>query len=263
MNETTNSILSAKNKTSTNKVETVSSLILQLDGSKDVDTVAKQLVAFGKPSVPELIKLLKTGSRTERSNAAYVLARMKTPPMEAIPVIEKILDEDGTDRMHVALELQKLNPDSVKAVNILSEELRKGTASDRIIIARVLSLSPSEKFVPVLMEMSKDADGDVCLAALQTLGEIASINSSAGAGMIPAMVKALENPSTFVRRQAARNLGIIGPTASSAVPALEKMTGTEDSKVRDAVLNALHRINAIKQSGKSAGKTSLQDLLLK
>lgn len=252
--------VSGTNVVSTGKVDTVTQLMQELSGRKDIELLADQFLAIGQPVIPRLIQRLEEGANEERFRVIYVLERMKVPPAKVIPVLEKILDENGTDRMHVALELQKLCPDSEKAVHILSEELQKGDAQNRIIITRTLSLSPNEKYVPALLDLITDADRGVRMAVLQTLGEIAVHSDTAGSDMVPALMKALGDPSATIRCLAARNLGIIGPSAKSAVPVLEKMAGDKNEKVVKAASDALLRINVVKKQ-KTDSKKSMKDLI--
>jgi len=253
-------------KLSTGKVDRVTELLQQIRGNKDVTGLVDKFVAMGQPAFPGLIKLLKDGTKTERANVMYILARMKTYPAEAVPIIEKMLDEKGADRVHIAIDLQKIEPDSIKARNVLAEEIKKGDSSTRIIIVRTLSLNPNaDKSLPVLLDTITDSDADVRMAVAQTLGEIGMKNKEAGAMMLPALIKALDDSSTDVCIQSARALGLIGEPAKSAVPALLKMQAEDKrDKVKKAASKALALINTEQRRAGRDGKSqkkSIKDLL--
>ena len=56
------------------------------------------------------------------------------------------------------------------------------------------------------------------------------------------LVTALGSEDVETRAMAARTLGILGPKASEAVPALKKALNDPDAKVRSEAANALKRI---------------------
>jgi HEAT repeat protein len=64
-------------------------------------------------------------------------------------------------------------------------------------------------------------------------------------------VKALKDPDSGVRRNAAEALGRVGPEARPAVPLLVQALKDEDSDVQDAAAEALKRIDPA--AAKNAG----------
>jgi len=255
----TNSSALATNAAPSSVSNTVAGLINQIGDTAEIDSVTAKLVKIGPPAIPALLKVLKSGTKDRREDAVYVLVRMKTLPFNAFNAVEQVLDKPDTDRVHVALEIQKFYPDSEKAANVLKQELKKGDVSSRVIIARTLSLNPSGKYVPALLDAVTavtDEDLAVSLAALQSLTDIVLRLPATGPGMVPALTRALEYHSGEVRCQAAKCLGIIGAPAKSAVPALRKMATDNDPGARKAAADAVERINAVKKP-KSQSKTPL------
>ena len=60
--------------------------------------------------------------------------------------------------------------------------------------------------------------------------------------MVPILVASLKDQDAFVRRDAARSLGRIGPAAGEAVPALRSAARDKNQHVRQAAAEALHRV---------------------
>ena len=59
---------------------------------------------------------------------------------------------------------------------------------------------------------------------------------------VPALVKGLEDKSLPVAREAVTALGMIGPSAKDAIPAMEKLVGHEDKQIRERQKAALRQI---------------------
>jgi len=248
---------------STGRIDRLSSLMQEIRGEKDITAVADEIAAFGLPAVPHLVALLEKGTATERRNAMYVLGRMKSTPFDAVPVIEKILDEPGTDRLHIAIDLLRIDPGSVKAIDILNTEMKTGDVSDRVIIARVMSTLPDlTRCIPVLVGAMNDPDPEVRLAGIKTLGEWAAKNKVAGASMVHVFIRALSDSSSKVRCYAASSLGGLGEAAQSAVPSLSQMAQDGNPKVKQAAVKALELINA-GQRQRSRRAASPGDLIRK
>ena len=247
----TNSLQSAS--LSTGKVDRVTKLIQDIRGQKDVTAMVHEVEAIGPPAVSALTQLLRDGTKIERSNAMYLLGRVNVYPAEAVPVIENMLDEKGADRVHIAIDLLRINPDSDKAMNVLVNEMKRGDTPTRIIIARMLSLNPNaSKHVDVLIDMMSDKESDVRSAVAETLGEIGLKDKTAGAVMVPALIMALDDSSPWVRCQSARALGLIGAPAISAIPVLQRKTEDKSDRVKNAATVALALINsAVKQKPSS------------
>jgi len=253
----TNDTALAEEPTGTNAI---AGLIKQLGGSGELDSVTKKLVKIGMPAVPALVKVLKEGGKDQRSDAVYVLVRMNSLPADVYNAVEQVLDKPDTDAIRVAMEIQKFYPDSDKAASVLIHGLKNGEPSTRIVIARMLSLIPSEKYVPALLEALSENEKEDRLAVLQTLSDIILKYPSSGRQMVPALTKALDSPFSRVQCQAAKCLGMIGEPARSAIPALEKKRGDSNLEVGQAAAAAVERINSVKTQ-KPAGKKPSRDFL--
>ena len=71
---------------------------------------------------------------------------------------------------------------------------------------------------------------------------------------VPALMKALADPDQITRQFAARGLGVFGPDARAAVPALLEMLKLPDSSLRDRAIEALKQIDSEVAAKALAGK---------
>ena len=62
-------------------------------------------------------------------------------------------------------------------------------------------------------------------------------------GVVRVFVLDLQDPDDTIRLRAAKILGRFGPSAASAIPALEAALGDEDRDVRRSAMDALNRIS--------------------
>lgn len=98
------------------------------------------------------------------------------------------------------------------------------------VLLRLGPLSPDA--IADLSEVLHDADPRIGEGAATLLGRI-------GAAATPALGAALTNPNKYVRREAARALGKIGPDAHVAVESLANVLRDPDLKTRSAAALAL------------------------
>jgi len=89
-------------------------------------------------------------------------------------------------------------------------------------------------------------------AAAKSLGDL-------GQATVPALIKALEDQNSFVRRSAALALGRIGPSARAAVPTLVRGCKDKEEIVRGAAAKALGEIGLPAESAISALMERLKD----
>jgi hypothetical protein len=106
--------------------------------------------------------------------------------------------------------------------------------------------------MPVLVELLKDKDANVRLAAIDTLRQVSPDPATA----ISVLVELLRDQSTIVRIEAAKTLGHMGPEAVSAVPALVELVRDRATSFRAA--------GVIRNAGpemKAAAQPKLMELL--
>ncbi len=199
--------------------------------------VAAALVRIGEPAVPFLTAILQDTSPLIRKNAAGILGRIGPKAKDAIPALERALDdEDKAFCWTVKQALRNIKQVTVedliaclndkdiiirsKAVKTLGE---KGVKTRNVISALVFCLNDEKA------EVRKNA-----AFALAEIGEPA----------VPALIEALESRDFRIRKNAAFSLGEMGELAEEAVPGLEKLLNDTNSKVRWCADNAIKKIKS-------------------
>ena len=70
-----------------------------------------------------------------------------------------------------------------------------------------------------------------------------AIHTIAGQIAVPSLIEALKDDESWIRQMAARNLGVLGPNAKSALYALIESLKDEDESVRKRALEAIKKID--------------------
>jgi HEAT repeat protein len=99
-----------------------------------------------------------------------------------------------------------------------------------------------EKSTPELVNDLKGTNEHDRLVAVRTLPN----RKDDAAQVVPALIEALNDRESDVRRSAAIGLGNYGEQAKDAIPALEKALTDSDARVREAAGKALTRIDPAK-----------------
>jgi HEAT repeat protein len=117
-------------------------------------------------------------------------------------------------------------------------------------VAGCLAVPARAEDVSVLVERLKSPDSDMRREAAKELGDLGPQALPA----VPELVQALRDSDLFVRRFAAQALGAIGPDARQALPALKGALKDGKKEVAAAVGTALGKLG-------SAGIATLSDLV--
>ncbi len=244
--------------------------------------------------VPTLIELHK--KRLVHGAAARALGQIGPPAKDAVPLLKETLRGARGDYWGGTAEaLARIGPVDDALVRTITDGLTGGYYTKRVGAARaVAALGPKAKSaIPILIRIVDSADhGAVRGAAAQALGQIGppakdavpvlvralrdtdfEVRGYAGAALvaidmqaaeeraIPALIAALR-PTAISRSTremmiaVAEALGVLGPKAEAAVPALEYRATDEgpfpwserrrgaDDKVRHAARKALEKVQA-------------------
>ena len=203
--------------------------------------VARMPVQTIRPAIPQLVSMLDTGAEDERNRAtaARFLGRLKIEwqlvlpaliksvkqdpaagvrkaslfgvsrialPKEAVPVYRHILSEDKDlgVRRAAALHLGRLGPEAAAACS----ELGSALAAD------------------------DDQLSDTAAAALTRIGSKA----------VPELIQQVSSSVPRARHLAIYSLGVLGPPAKPAIPALKQCLKDPDPKVRQLAEMALRNL---------------------
>jgi HEAT repeat protein len=119
--------------------------------------------------------------------------------------------------------------------------LLRDVAGDRDLLTRLIAvqtlgeMGAEDRVVPMLTQALEDRDVSVRLLAIEGLAR-------GGDAAIAPLVEALSAKSARVRLGVARALGMMGPAAKKAEPALGKLTKDPDPAVRAAAEEALRQV---------------------
>jgi HEAT repeat protein len=150
-------------------------------------TMAQALANIGSAAVPELVEELRQGAPRSRLRALACLEAMGRPARTALPGLVGLLRDQGEDvRLAAVQALGGIGPDASTALPALLEALREGR-------------------IPAP-------------AGLETLGRIGARHKD----VVPLLFEILTDPKKPERDRcaAAWALGLVGPDARDAVPAL-------------------------------------------
>jgi HEAT repeat protein len=201
----------------------------------------------GKAAVPDLIKLLNNADERKAAREALgpyyqaieALGRIGPPAREAVPSLVKAagLAAPYDHAIHAALENILIAPHG--SLEALLNSLHDNDPSVRLMAAKALRNYPAEAHLvlPHLREATRDPDADVKRVAEESVTQVTKQE-------VERLTQLLKDSDANVRMLAARALGRMGSSASSAVLALSKAANDdkEDADVRCVAKNALEKI---------------------
>lgn len=237
---------------------------------------AMALGAIGKdaaPAVPAIIGKLNDKEMAVRFAAAYALGILGPDAKAAVPALTTALQGDNEFlRVQAAWALAKINDKDPAAMDKAVEVLTKGVTSDdhRVRIASVrclIDLHPGPaKTLPALEAAFHGADPEVVNEALSAVAEagkpalpgiVAALKFKEARGhaavilgkmgicepkVVDALVEALSDERSDIRREICFSLGSLGPGAASATPALIKLLQDDSDRVRYSATFALGKL---------------------
>jgi HEAT repeat protein len=169
---------------------------------------------------PRIVVPALTAKHTDRKLRYFVTVTLGEIGLAddcVLPALIQLLkDEYPEIRVAAVSALREMGPAAVDAVPALTEELDDKSIRLEVLYA-LAGMGPSAKAaVPALTELLKTATGYDQLLAAQALWKIDENVDL----VVPALIRALNDPFMPIRRDAADALGEIGPRARAAIPAL-------------------------------------------
>ncbi|MCA9079727.1 MAG: HEAT repeat domain-containing protein [Planctomycetaceae bacterium] len=202
--------------------------------------------------VPALIQLMQHESVPifTRKQAALTLGRIGAPAVDAVPVLRATLQESDstTTRLWVLKSLTLMGPPAAPAAPDVAELVRDPRQLHLIRSAGLEALGRmGPQHAHVMQTLLTGARGDLPCHSEQGQQELrmASIDvlgllGPGAAPAIPALIRAAEADWDLLRLSAVTTLGRIGPQAEIAIPTLVDVIGWDDApEVRDAAATAL------------------------
>ncbi|QDU95917.1 HEAT repeat domain-containing protein [Lignipirellula cremea] len=169
-------------------------------------------------AVPELIEALEAAGDDKEDNdfrevAQFALGRIGAASAPAVEVLVDSLDSDDPEVQGSAIfALAKIGPGAQAALPALKEKLNSENRREKLLSAwAIMKIQTSDRKLLAPLAM-------------------------------PFLVEALTSDHEFVRIEAAKALGELGPLAATAVPALEEAATDSSSDVREAAAAAVAQI---------------------
>lgn len=198
-------------------------------------TVALAVLGCGENRVDGLLSDLSHPDAAVRRTAIKALGELDSPAENVIAAIRDSADDPDRDVRRIAVSsLGQLDTSSGEP--ILEAALDDEELSVRMAAAyAVLDGTPNhERAIEILSGAMKSGDGGVIVRA----------GHEQFVWAVPTLAELLRDRRPGTRRIAADSLGLIGPPAVGALPALENAKQDSDDRVRDAAVAAIEAIRA-------------------
>ncbi len=199
--------------------------------------------SLGGEVVPRLVVGL--GNPNGRQQAIQILGRIGPDAAEAVPELLKHVDDPNPAiRADLFITPGHIRPAAnaatEAATNALQDSEEEVQSSAVYALGRI---QPDDAAcvdaITKLMESDNPRLTTVCAWALV---RIDPENGDNYRRAIPLLVQATNHEQAFVRAEAVTTLGMIGPAAKEAIPALEKLADDPDPEVREAAAEAIKMI---------------------
>jgi len=204
-------------------------------------------LASEEHSVPDYVQQISSGSRTERKQAAFELAKaLKRGEAKRYPNLQQqVLElytrsksDDPMVRRYLTVVLGDLH--DRKATPLLLEALKDADAETRIYALWSLGELRDPSALPALQQAATDDDSGIRKMAVYALGEMHSADA------VPILVTALGDPVADVRFNAAMALSRFDDRRAAGVLAemldrtrLNRIQGMRDDQKEDAMIEAM------------------------
>lgn len=201
---------------------------------------ARALGKLGSKGITALVTALEHTDLEVRRAAAESLSYIGPSAKDAVPALVKALrDSDLRTARYAAQGLGEMGPEAAQA----KESLKTALEDERLLpwaAKALIKVAPAQtkEWVKRVPEFLGSPD-------IRTRGEAALALVAAGPlakDALPALVKALADENSGIRRYCARAIGGLGPLAKSAVPELISALSDEGAAVRYDSAKALGAI---------------------
>lgn len=204
-------------------------------------------LASEEHSVPDYVQQISSGSRTERKQAAFELAkalkrgeakRYPNLQQQVIELYQRSKSDDPMVRRYLTVVLGDLH--DRKATPLLLDALADPDAETRIYALWSLGELRDPAALPALTKAAADDDSGIRKMAVYALGELHAPEA------VPALVTALADPVADVRFNAAMALSRYEDPRAVGVlremldrPRLNRVQGMRDDQKEDTMIEAM------------------------
>ena len=198
-------------------------------------------VGLTRDHASQLLAKVESEDEYVRHFAVWAAGQIGAAGAEAVPALLTMLEqEEGHTAGAAAVSLRRLATTDPSIPRTIAAGLNDRDAGRRARAARQLGkLGPAAgPATPDLVRALDDGDETVRAEAVIALGRVEAVAA------VPALVERLRRDGPWVREEAARALGRIGPEARSAAPDLLHALQRDDPAVRKQAARALGRLRA-------------------
>lgn len=214
------------------------------------------LAGIGPAAMPYLLSLATNRSSDVQCDAVYLLSRMGSNALPAIPLLLKDIQPPTNRVAYIAARALgdlKLSPETVipTLTNLLEKRIAWNPDSWTnetenqlsfycYVFSSVAAYGPAARSaLPTLLDwLNHDENPFLPEKAADALGKLALEPET----VVPALTKALASQNPYLVRSAARALGEFGSSATSAVPALIRVSNSAMRPAPFEAIKALERI---------------------
>jgi len=206
-------------------------------------TILREMGSNARTAIPVLIRLVKSPDVETRLWAIQILGFIGPSAEFAVQVLVTMLKSGGVEeREAAARSLGAIGSPAAKAVpDLLSameaKRIQVGTAVPALV---ALGYTAVEAVPLLIAQLRASTNSPVPLDSVRCLGLI----GPPAAPAVPALIDALQDPESRTRAPVAFALGQIGPNASNAVPALTRALSDEWWYVRENAAIALGKLES-------------------
>ena len=191
----------------------------------------------GRNALPDLVSLAKAPDE-DLKRAALTSLAILVPEVKDVPELAKILKTGSAECRRLVLAIfLRMGPEATKAAPEIWTLVKNSDKVNRVHGLRTLETfgPPTKEGLGTLNELLKDTDRDVALQAARML-----VKAGDSKAAVPFLTATLKAGSTTQRQMTVHTLGEIGPEAK--VVAREIALTLEDDQVRPLAVEALARI---------------------
>jgi HEAT repeat protein len=224
-------------------------------------SVLLQLGPKVKRAIPELVGLLKDRDPVLRTTAGRILHGIGSQAKDAIPsLIQSLKDEKQDVRLAAAMALLAIDPNQKAAIPVLRDLLgdgNKGGANQKA----------DRGFVLLLDQIERANEGDATYRAWTrlTAGDALLLTEGQTDAVLPSLVDLLKHEEWYIRKEAAKRIGGMGPKAKAAAdPLRAALRGQIVPRLRDvdaiAIIQAAEALWKVDGRGEAVVPTLMEAL---
>ena len=205
--------------------------------------ILKVMGPDARTAIPVLIRLVKSPDAETRLWAIQILGFIGPSAESAVPALVPMLRSSGLEEREMAARSLGAigSPAAIAIPDLLSAMEAKRIPLGIAVPALVaLGHAPVEAVPLLIAQLRASTNSPVPLDSVRCLGLI----GPPAAPAVPALIDALQDPESRTRAPVAFALGQIGPNASNAVPALTRALSDEWWYVRENAAIALGKLES-------------------